>query len=158
MKKIIHIGMTVLIAIGLIMLLGCDGDNGSESNEGSLVGTWEAVKEIISIPGTGDATLTPQSEMFMHLIVSIAENNTFTYETWSGSDKTAETAGYESGSGSWEVDGSVFSMEFEGDTQMILEGTYKVSKNKLEISTSLVVDIFGTDPVPVEITMDRIAE
>lgn len=124
---------------------------------GYFGGTWKASKEVIILTGFGQITLTPQSEMFLHMIFSFEENGTLTYESWTGSDKTAEEAGYESGSGTWSMGVPDFSMSLEEDDQ-IIEGPYSLIENTLVINTTLIIDSFGSDPIPFEMTLTKVED
>ena len=103
----------------------------------------------------GNIGVDPDSPMFRHLDITVKEDSTFTYEYWVGTDKDAEEAGYENSSGTWEVDGSNFSMTFEGDAEIDhLEGTYKFSGNKLIINTQLDVLLPGMEePAPMDVEL-----
>ncbi|MBN1780497.1 hypothetical protein JW948_05175 [bacterium] len=159
MKRTLLLGLVCLIALNLALFTGCDGDKSTDSGETTLIGKWDAVKEVLPVEGVGNLTLTPQSSMFMHIVIDVKEDSTFEYEMWTGSNKADTTSGYESGNGTWTASGNVFSMTSEstiGTDPFIIEGTYKLTKNTLVINATLPIEEMGEEPVPIEITLNRI--
>jgi hypothetical protein len=156
MKKWIWISCISAIT-SLMFMAGCDNDSGTEWN-GTLIGKWGAAKEIVTVPDAGKLTLVPQSDFFMNLLIEVNEDSTFEYEKWTGPDKTAEDAEYDTGVGIWSVNGSAFSFQFSDSAATVYEGTYKASKKTLIINITMVVEMFSTDPLPIEVTFNRLEE
>ena len=122
-----------------------------------LVGKWQAYEEKFDLTdwNLGKIIVTAASPGFINMIVDLKDDSTMTYESWTGSDKDAEDAGYSSETGTWTVADSTFSFDFTGEQTTDIEGTYTLSGCTLEISTSMILSDFGSTPVPMKITMER---
>ncbi len=146
-----------IIAFSLICFVGCSKDDGESSGNDDLTGSWQASKEEIDAGGTGKLTLTPGSPVFINMVVDLNSDNTLTFESWNGTDKNAAGAEYQSGTGTWAVDGTAFSLDFDSEDMADIEGTYKLDgKNTLVISANMIISLLGENPVPVTITMTRV--
>ena len=151
----------VLIAVGLLCFMGCSKDSGTKYDKDDLIGTWQAVEEVLDLSSMnmGKITLTPTNSLFLSLIFEVKEDGSFTYETWNGPDKNAEGADYSQGTGSWTATGSEMSMDFDDPEEPDISGTYKfLSKNKLEVEATITTTALGPTAltVPATLIVDRV--
>ncbi|MBN1781137.1 fibrobacter succinogenes major paralogous domain-containing protein [bacterium] len=123
------------------------------SDRDKLIGTWQAIKEATTIQGLGTITVTPQSDLFVHLIMNMRMDSTVIYESWTGPDKTQPESGYENGSGTWSQNSTGISLNFYG---FVIEGQYQfITLDEIEFNAEVVVDDFGPEAIPVTIWFER---